>query len=258
MADYRTLLVDESDGVTTITVNRPEKMNALNADVLRELTRAVYALGPARAAILTGAGDKAFVAGADIAEMAEMTAAQAKAFSDLGHRLAWHLEQASCPVVAAVNGWALGGGCELALACDFIVASSTARFGQPEVTLGLMPGFGGTTRLPRRVGLGIARQMIYTGEPVSAERAAAIGLVNEVVAPEALQARAREIATSIARRAPLAVAACKRVMARGGDADLTVANELEAQAFSALFGSADQREGTRAFLERRKPSFGGT
>jgi len=261
MTGYETLLVERQESLALVTVNRPDKLNALNRQVVSELTRLFDALsaedGAPRVAILTGAGEKAFVAGADIAEMSTMSPAEAKAFSDAGHALGARIETAPFPVIAAVNGFALGGGCELALACDFIVASERAKFGQPEVNLGLMPGFGGTQRLARRVGLGLARELVYSGDHIGADRAAAIGLVNEVVAPERLLERARELATKIASKAPLAIAASKRVMLRGFDADLATANELEATAFATLFGSADQREGTSAFLEKRKPKFQG-
>ena len=261
MQTFESVLLERSEHLVVLTINRPEKLNSLNSLVLRELTTAVRTLSETlplpRCAILTGAGDKAFVAGADIAEMSAMSVAEAKAFSDAGHALCAAIELAPFPFIAAVNGFALGGGCELALSCDFIYASERAKFGQPEVNLGLMPGFGGTQRLARRVGLGLSRELVYTGEAISAERALSIGLVNEVVPKESLLERARETAAKIASRAPLAVSASKRVMLRGSDTDLGTANELEATAFSALFGSLDQREGTRAFLEKAKPSFTG-
>jgi enoyl-CoA hydratase len=260
MTTYETVLVETSDHVASVTVNRPDKLNALNRTLVRELTLAFERLGAerVRAAILTGAGDKAFVAGADIAEMSSLSAAEAKAFSEAGHRLGFTIEQAAFPVIAAVNGFALGGGCELALACDFILASDRARLGQPEVNLGLMPGFGGTQRLSRRVGLGLARELVYTGDPIGADRALAIGLVNQVVPAAELLPRARELAAKIASKAPLAIAASKRALLKGYDADLTVACELEASAFSALFDSQDMREGTQAFLEKRKAEFRGS
>jgi enoyl-CoA hydratase len=261
MTTFENILLEQTDGVAVVTVNRPDKLNALNAAVLRELTAAFVALSesqPAtRAAILTGAGDKAFVAGADIAEMSRLNAAEAKSFSDSGHRLGIVIESAPFPVIAAVNGFALGGGCELALCCDFIYASDKARFGQPEVNLGLMPGFGGTQRLARRVGLGRAREIVYTGDPVNAEKALAIGLVNEVVPHAELLAKVKTVAAKIASKAPVAVAYSKRVMARGYDADLAVGNELEGTAFSALFDTEDMREGTRAFVEKRPAKFSG-
>jgi enoyl-CoA hydratase len=260
MSDYQSLLVTEEGGVATITVNRPEKLNALNRVVLRELATAVrqIAENPAvRIAILTGAGEKAFVAGADIAEMSNMTAAEAKVFSDAGHRACALIEEAPCPFIAQVNGFALGGGCELALACDFIYASDKARFGQPEVNLGVLPGFGGTQRLARRVGPGRARELVYTGDHVTAEQALAMGLVNAVVPAAELGARVLAVAKKIAAKGPLAIRASKRVLLRGAETDLVAGCELEATAFSALFGSEDQKEGMRAFLEKRAAAFKG-
>jgi enoyl-CoA hydratase len=263
MHAFETLKLDDSDAIPVIYVNRPEKLNALNGQVIRELgslfgelERRAAGARPL-AAVLTGSGDKAFVAGADIAEMSVMTAAEAKVFADQGHALMLAIEQASFPVIAAVNGFALGGGCELALACDFIYASDRAKFGQPEVNLGLMPGFGGTQRLSRRVGQALARELVYTGDTLSAERALAVGLVNAVVPHAELLPKAREVAAKIAAKAPLAIAASKRVIARGYDADQITGNELEATAFSGLFASEDQREGTRAFLEKRAARFSG-
>ena len=261
MAEYQTLLVSEENGIAKILVNRPDKLNALSRTVLEELSRAVRAVADSRTvrvAIVTGSGEKAFVAGADIAEMEKMTAAQAKAFSDLGHGVCALIEQAPCPFIAAVNGFALGGGCELALACDFIYASDKARFGQPEVNLGVLPGFGGTQRLARRVGVGRARELVYTGEHVLADAALAMGLVNAVVPAAELQDRALAVAKKIAAKSPLAIAASKRVLLRGAETDLTTACELEATAFAALFGSDDQREGMRAFLEKRAAAFKGS
>ena len=261
MQSFESILVEHDEHVVVLTINRPDKLNALNSVVIRELTAAVRGLEQLdpqpRCAILTGAGDKAFVAGADIAEMSTLSVAEAKVFGHAGHALCTAIELSSFPVIVAVNGFALGGGCELALACDFIYAVDNAKFGQPEVNLGLMPGFGGTQRLARRVGVGLARELIYTADAISAERAAAIGLVNQVVPKGELLARARETAAKIASKAPLAVSSAKRVILRGSDADLQAANELEATAFAALFGSADQREGTRAFLAKQKPTFTG-
>ncbi len=256
---YETIVYDAQDGIAVVTVNRPDKLNALSRKVVAELTRAFDSLEKdgVVAAILTGAGEKAFVAGADIKEMADLGPAGAKAFSDAGHRLGYAIELAPCPVIAAVNGFALGGGCELALSCDFIYASENARFGQPEVNLGLMPGFGGTQRLARRIGLSKARELVYTGDNIKAAEAERLGLVNGVVPQAELMGHVRSIAEKIASKAPLAVAASKRVMARAADADLVIANELEATAFSALFGSEDMREGTRAFMEKRAAKFSG-
>jgi enoyl-CoA hydratase len=259
-----TLVTVERVGpVATLTIQRPDKLNALNARVIAELTRAFRDLTgelegaePVRAAILTGAG-KAFVAGADIAEMASMSTVEAKRFSDAGHRLCALIESLPFPVIAAVNGFALGGGCELALACDFIYAAEGAKLGQPEVNLAVIPGFGGTQRLLRRVGAARARELIYTADLVTAEQALAMGLVNAVVPAAELLLRARDTALKIAARGPLAVAAAKRVILCGEAMDLAAACELEAQAFAGLFGSEDQRSGMRAFLEKLKATFSG-
>lgn len=258
------LLVSEEGPLAILTLNRPDKLNALDSALLGSVGRVALELAarPAatrpRVAIITGAGDKAFAAGADIAELARVTSVEARALSENGHRAGRALEEAPFPVIAAVNGFALGGGCELALACDFIYASDRARFGQPEVTLGLVPGFGGTQRLARRVGIGYARELVYTGAVIDAERARAIGLVNEVVPHAELLERVKKVALVIAGRAPLAVAAAKRLMLRGTETDLTAASELEVEAFGALFATRDAREGTSAFVNKRPPVFDGT
>ena len=252
------LLVERQGSIVTLTISRPEKLNALNADVLVRLGNALAELErepDVRVAILTGAGDKAFVAGADIAAMAEMTAAQAKAFSDLGHAVFARLETAHFPVIGAVQGFALGGGCELALACDFLYASEKAKFGQPEVSLGVIPGFGGTQRLARRVGIARARELCFTGELIAADDALRMGIVNVVVPHADLMTKVRAVAEKIASTGPLAIAQCKRVLLRGADVPLTTANELEAQAFASLFGSLDQKEGMAAFIQKRPAKF---
>jgi enoyl-CoA hydratase len=252
------LLVQEDGAVVTLTLNRPDKLNALSAELLAELTDAFRAIATksARVTIVTGAG-KAFSAGVDITEMAGMSTIDAKRRADTGHALAALIESLACPVIAAVNGFALGGGCELALACDFIYASDTAKFGQPEVNLGVIPGFGGTQRLARRVGIGRARELVYTGEIIGAERALAIGLVNAVIPKDELSGRVRAVADQIVSKGPLAIAQAKRTMLRGVEGDMTAASELEAQAFAMLFGTADQKEGMQAFVEKRKPDFQG-
>jgi enoyl-CoA hydratase len=255
-----TLLIERDDHVVTITLNRPDKLNALNEELLRELVGAFIAVDEdplVRVAIVTGSGDKAFAAGADIEAMAQMTPEQARRLASLGHRLGSLIEQSPFPVIAAVQGFALGGGCELALCCDFIYASEKARFGQPEVGLGVIPGFGGTQRLARLVGVARARELCMTGDVITAEEALRIGLVNAVVPHAELLPRVRELAKKIATKAPLAVAAAKRVILRGADAPLATANALEATAFAALFGTHDQREGMRAFLEKRTAKFEG-
>ena len=258
---YETLLLSEVDRVVTVTINRPAKLNALNAQVLSELTQAFQALEavPAasrvRTAILTGAGEKAFVAGADIAEMSGLSAAEAYTFSAAGHRLGRLMEDVSFPIIAAVNGFALGGGCELALCADYIFAAEHAKFGQPETNLGLMPGFGGTQRLSRRIGLARARELVYSGEPISAAQALSIGLVNRVLPAAELLAQTVQHAQRIAQQAPLAVASSKRALNRGFDADLAAACELEATAFGALFATEDARAGLTAFLAKQRATY---
>jgi len=250
----------ERDGrIAIITISRPEKRNALDATVIGQLIDAFQGLAKEdvpRAAVLTGEG-KAFVSGADIGAMVELSPHGARAFAALGHQLGALLEAVPFPIIAAVNGFALGGGCEIALACDFIYASTEAKFGQPEVKLGVIPGFGGTQRLARRVGLGVARELIYTGDIIDAASALRIGLVNLVTAPEELLPKSTEAAKKIAAVGPLAVAAAKRVLLHGEEMALTSANELEATAFGSLFGSDDQREGMKAFIGKRAALFSG-
>ena len=256
-----TVLIERHAQVATLTLNRPDKLNSLDESLLRDLLVAVADVDDdpsMRVAILTGAGDRAFAAGADIATMSEMTPLQAKRFAELGHRVGARLEEARIPFIAAVNGFALGGGCELALACDFIYASEKAKLGQPEVSLGILPGFGGTQRLARRVGAARARELCMTGSMVGAQEAHRIGLVNAVVPHAELLTKVREVADKIASRGPLAVAALKRTILRGEDVALATANELEATAFASLFGTNDQREGMRAFLDKREATFEGT
>lgn len=246
--------------IATLSIDRSKALNALNRQAIAEITRAleqVRADPSLRVLIITGSGPKAFVAGADIHEMAGYTPIEALAFAEDGHRMCAALEELSIPTLAAVNGYALGGGLELALACDLIYASEKARFGLPEVGLGVIPGFGGTQRLVRVIGRQRARELVYTGEVIDASRAHAMGLVVEVLAPEALLPRCHEVAGQIATRAPLAVARAKRVIAAGSECDLERANELERQVFAGLFGSADQREGMQAFVEKRPPVFQG-
>jgi enoyl-CoA hydratase len=260
LGSLETVKVKLADGVAEVVLSRPRALNALNRQVLLELERAFTALereASLRCVIVTGEGDKAFVAGADIAEMSKLTPAEAEDFARLGHRVFALIERLPVPVLAAVNGYALGGGCELALACDVIYASERAQLGQPEVKLGLIPGFGGTVRLLRKVGLAAASEWIFTGEMISAEQAKAAGLVREVLKPEELLSTVREVAQKIAQRAPLAVRAAKRLLAVGNQADAGTSSQLEQQAFGALFASADMREGTAAFLEKRDPSFKG-
>ncbi len=255
-----TVLSERDGAIAIVTLNRPDKLNALNAELLAELEATFVALAadPSVAcAILTGAGEKAFAAGADIAAMAGMTTEEARAFSETGHRVCSRIERAPFPVVGAVNGFALGGGCEIALACDFLYASDKAKLGQPEVNLGVIPGFGGTQRLARRVGIGRARELCYTADLVGADEAKRIGLVNAVVPAAELMVEVKKVATKIASKGRVAVAQAKRVLFGGADIPVDVANALETQAFAHLFGTEDQKEGMKAFLEKRAAAFQG-
>ena len=258
---FETIRVEAESPIAIVILNRPDKLNALNRMLISELTAAFSLLvegGQTRVAILKGSGEKAFAAGADIAEMGQLSSVEARRFSEEGHHLGAILESAPFPVIAEVQGFALGGGCELALACDFIHAGVRAKFGQPEVNLGVIPGFGGTQRLARRVGIGLARELCFTGKIIDASEALRIGLVNAVHAQEDLSAKVMELAALIAAKGPLAVAAAKRVLLRGEDMALSAANALEIEAFGGLFGSGDQREGMAAFLAKRAATFTAT
>lgn len=243
-------------GTAILTLERPERLNALSAELLTELLELWRELdhdGRTRAAILTG-GDKAFAAGADVADMASMSSQQALAFSQLGHSVTDQMERCSFPIIAAVQGFALGGGCELALAADFIIAAENAVFGQPEVKLGLIPGFGGTQRLAHRVGTAKARQLIYTGDSLKAAAALACGLVVEVVRKQELLDRALSIARRISQNAPLAVSAAKRALDASGHIDPRTGGDLESHAFASLFASEDTRRGIDHFVHKRGPA----
>ncbi len=259
---FETLLIEDRGTTRIITINRPQVLNALSEQVIAELSLALEALGlpeasGVRALILTGAGEKSFVAGADIAAMATMSVDQAMVFATQGHAVGEMLSNLSIPVIAAVNGFALGGGCELALACDFIVAAQNAKFGQPEVKLGVIPGFGGTQRLLRRVGLARALELCCTGATIDANQAALYGLVNHVVPQGEALATALGLAEQIAKMGPLAVASAKQVLHRGAELPLEAANQLEVEAFAELFSTADQREGMAAFIAKRAAVFEG-
>jgi enoyl-CoA hydratase len=248
-------------GVGIATFNRPKALNALNNATIAELGSLLDEVaqdGAVRALVLTGAGDKAFVAGADISEMAALSPIAARRFAEAGQGTFAKLEALPIPTIAAVNGFALGGGCELAMACDLVYASDRARFGQPEVNLGLMPGFGGTQRLARRVGLMRAKELVLSGEMVDAAKAKEIGLALEVVPAERLLAYALEKAQKIASRAPVGVALAKRALEVGAGVDLATGCALELDAFAVLFSTDDAREGMRAFLEKRAAAFKGS
>jgi len=247
-------------GIHLLTVDRPQALNALDTRTLDELARAVaqVAADPgARVLLVTGAGEKAFVAGADIAAMQAMSVVEAQAFAARGMAVMHALEALPVPAIALVNGYALGGGNELALACDWIVASERAVFGQPEVNLGIPPGFGGTQRLARRVGTALALELVTTGRPVKADEALRIGLANHVVAPADLVAKGLELARLIAAKGPVAVRLAKQAVRRAPDMDIASGCALEATLFAAAFGTADQKEGMKAFLEKRSPKFEG-
>jgi len=257
---YQNLILERDGPVAVVTINRPKVLNALDGPTVLELGRAAAELAadPAvRAVILTGAGDKAFVAGADIAFMRGLSVLEAREFARRGHEVLTALEKLPVPVIAAVNGFALGGGCELALACDLRVAAENARFGQPEVGLGIIAGFGGTQRLPRLVGPGLAKEMLFTGEHYDAARAREIGLVNHVVAREELLPFCRDLAGRIARRGPVAVNLTKEAVNQGLSLDLASALALESDLFALAFATEDRVEGMDAFLQKREPAFGG-
>jgi len=258
-ASYTTLLTDLQDGILTVTINRPDKLNALNAAVLADLEAVVsYAetADDVKAIILTGSGEKAFVAGADIAEFNGLTPAQAERLAQRGQNIFARIENSAKPFVAAVNGFALGGGCELAMACHFRTASEGARFGQPEVNLGLIPGYGGTQRLTRLVGKGKSMELNLTGEMMGAEDAKAWGLVNHVFPATDLLDATRKLVGKMTNKAPLALA---RVISCVNDAAMADAEgyNKEAARFGELFETEDMKEGVGAFLEKRKPTFSG-
>ena len=257
---YSTLLFDLADGIARITINRPDKLNALNAAVIGELADAagrVDADAGVRGVILTGAGTKAFVAGADITELAAQGPFEAKQRSLAGQQMMRRFERCGKPVIAAVNGFALGGGCELAMACHLRIASEAARFGQPEVKLGLAPGYGGTVRLPRLIGKGRALELLLTGAMVDAQEAWRIGLVNRVVPAGSLLSEAEMLLREILDQGPLAVRSVLECVEVGSDLSVEEGLLLEATHFGLLSASADMREGTAAFLAKRKAAFTG-
>jgi enoyl-CoA hydratase len=248
----------QADGILTLTLDRPQALNALDPATLGALGEALRAAAgdaAVRVVVLTGAGEKAFSAGADIAAMQGMAPGDGHAFARLGHGVAAAIEALPVPVVAAVNGVALGGGLELALACDLVVASERAKLGQPEINLGIIPGFGGTQRLVRRVGLAKARDLVYRGTVIAADEALRIGLVDRVVAPEKVRDEAHALATELATKAPLALRAAKRATAAAFDGDPAAGCRFEIEAFALTFATEDRAEGMKAFLEKRQPSW---
>lgn len=258
--NFKNVLIENVEGLGWLTINRPAQLNALNMETVGEIAVAVRQLEDDRAVkaiAITGAGEKAFVSGADIAAMREMTPAQAEEFAEQGHHCMRAIEGCGKAVIAAVNGFALGGGTELALACDIIYAAETAKFGLPEVKLGLYPGFGGTQRLPRLVGAARAREMIFSGRVLGAQQAAAIGLVNRVVPAAELKPEVTKLAREIMGNGPVAVALAKKLIHDGMNLPLKDALENERANFSKIFRTKDHQEGLTAFLEKRPPAFRG-
>lgn len=262
LGEFSTISLEAMGSLWVLRLQRPEALNALNSKVLDELAVAIRVISEmdfehARGLIVTGAGDKAFVAGADIKELASLGRIEAEKFARRGQTVFHELALLKIPVIAAVNGFALGGGCELALACDFIYASENAKFGLPEVSLGVIPGFGGTVRLSRAVGIRKARELIFSGELISANEALQMGLVNRVFPPGELMAGAIAKLTLISQRAPQALNLAKRSILNSWDLDVEGAQRMEAEYFAELFDLADTKEGLQAFLEKRKPVFRG-
>jgi len=257
---YENLLIESSGGIATVTVNRPKVLNALNMTTMDELRAAftdIKSDAAIRVAILTGSGEKAFIAGADISELAKHDAVSGKEYTHRGQSVLDLIENLGKPVIACINGFALGGGCEIAMACTMRLASSNAKLGQPEVKLGIIPGYGGTQRLPRLVGKGVGMQLVLTGEMISAEEALRIGLVNEVIAADQLIARAEAIAQKVIANAPLAIQYAMEAVNHGFDLTLAEGLYLEATLFGVCCATEDKTEGTAAFLEKRAPMFRG-
>ncbi len=257
---YSNILVDYQEQIALVTINRPKALNALNTLTLQELSQVVEDLAnnsSVRVVILTGSGEKAFVAGADIAEMNTKTPLEARAFSQLGQKLMNQIESLPQPVIAAINGFALGGGLELAMACDIRLAGENARFGQPEVNLGIPAGFGGTQRLPRLVGSGRASEILLTAELLDAQEAFRMGLVNRVYPKEELQEQAMAMARKIAAKAPVAVQLTKSAIYKGANMDLSSGQDYEAEVFALAFHTEDRKAGFKAFLEKSQTEFQG-
>lgn len=256
----KNILFEKKEGIGFITINRPDKLNALNRETMDELECLLYEIEKdeeVKVIVITGAGEKAFVAGADIKELSELKPLKAKEFSERGQAIFSMIEKMKKPVICAINGFALGGGCELALACHIRIASKNARFGQPEVKLGLIPGYGGTQRLTRLVGKGLANELILTGDMIDAEEALRIGIVNKVVEPSELMPTCITIAKKIMANSPVAVKLSLHAIQKGVEMSLEEGLALEANLFSLCFASEDASEGTKAFLEKRQPIFKG-
>lgn len=258
--EYKNTLYEKSEGIATITINRPKALNALNKEVILEI---LSELDDARkdedigVIVITGAGDRAFSAGADIKMMKDVDPLRARELSRLGHRMCGEIEALEKPVIAALNGYTLGGGLELAMACDLRIASEKARLGQPEINIGLIPGWGGTQRLPRFVGRGVAKEMIFTGKMISAKDAERLGLVNKVVSPDQLESTVKELANEIINKPPVGIKMAKELINSSLETPLTVGVVHEAECFGVIASTEDFKEGLTAFLEKRKPRFKG-
>ncbi|MDX9834898.1 MAG: enoyl-CoA hydratase-related protein [Desulfobulbus sp.] len=258
---YSSIELTSTEGIATLTFNRPKALNALNGALLAELADAIEHINEdesVRVLILTGAGEKSFIAGADITEIATLSPLGAKKFALVGQGIISSLQALPIPVIAAVNGFALGGGCEMALACDFIYASEKAIFGLPEITLGLIPGFGGTQRLARLIGANRTKEMVFTGRHLTAAEAREIGLVNKIFAPEELMPATLKVAQGISGKGKASLSAAKQTIGQGLNTDLATGLGIERDAFALCLASPDAKEGTSAFLEKRKPVFTGS
>ncbi len=260
MADYQNLLVNEENGVAVVTLNRPKALNALNKELMGEISQVFDELNAKEAVkviIITGSGEKSFVAGADIKEMKDLNINEGRLWAAQSEGVFLKIEQCPKMVIAAVNGFALGGGCELAMACDIRMASDNAKFGQPEVGLGIIPGFGGTQRLPRLIGRGMAKYLIYSAEMIKAEEALRVGLVQKVVPQAELLAEAKKLAAVIMSKSMMAVSFAKDAINRGMEMDMATAMQYESYIFGTCFGGEDQKEGMTAFTNKAKPNFTG-
>ena len=258
--EYKNIQVAFEGEIGILTINRPKALNAMNVETLQDIQAGIEEAKDQpglKVLMVTGAGEKAFVAGADIMQMKEMNSIEALNFSKMGHHTLKMLQDFHCPVIAAVNGFALGGGTEIALACDFIYASENAKFGLPETTLGIFPGFGGTQRLPRLIGKGKAKELIFTGKMISAQEAFQMGIVNKIFPQASLMEETKKTALQVAGNGAVGIRLAKMVMDSGFNMDLTEACNLESYAFGIGFASEDQKEGMRAFIEKRKPDFKG-
>jgi enoyl-CoA hydratase len=257
---YKNIILEIKDDIATIIINRPNVLNALNTMTIKELTNAINDLEndkKIKVAIIKGAGEKAFIVGADIKEMRNMTVLQAKEFSELGHNLLSCIRRSRIPFIAMINGYALGGGCELLMSCDITIAGRKAKLGQPEINLGILPGFSGTQSLPRLAGRAKAKELMLTGDTIDAEEAYRISLLNRIVDDDKLEEETMKLAKKIADKSSVQTAFIKSLVNKGVDIDLNTANSLEISYFSSSFSTHDQKEGMKAFLEKRKPNFKG-